>query len=112
MSLFSREYQVDRRMVAKAFGKKVEELTREDLLSLVPEYCTDRKWETENKTDFILITERDKYYTKTLGNRLNSLWVYPIVVLLLPFKWVFTGVWGFSRNTKFGRFLCKLVGEN
>ena len=110
MSLFSREYQVDRRMVAKAFGKKVEELTREDLLSLVPERCTDRKWETENKTDFILITERDGYYTKTLGNRLNSLWVYPVVILLLPFKWIFTGVWGFSRNTKFGCFLGKLVG--
>lgn len=112
MSLFSKEYQVDRRMVAKAFGKKVEELTREDLLSLIPEYDTDRKWETENKTDFILITEHDRYYTKTLCNRLNCLWVYPLVILLLPFKWLFTGVWGFSHNTKFGRFLGKLVGEN
>lgn len=111
MRLFCREYSVDRDMVAKAFGKKVEELTREDLISLIPQSRYDRKWERDNETDFILITERPYYYEKTVKHRLNSLWVYPVALLLMPFKWLFTGVWGFSHNTKFGRFLGNLVGE-
>lgn len=109
--LFCKEYPVDRKMVADAFGKNVEELTVNDLLSLIPNRTWDRKWETENKTEFILVMERNPDYTKTTANRLNSLWVYPLALLLMPFKWIFTGVWGFSRNTKFGKFLCNLVGE-
>lgn len=112
MRLFCREYPVDRTDVAKAFGKKVEELTREDLLSLIPVSRFDRKIDTDNTIEFILTTERDRYYDKTLKHRLNSLWVYPLALLLMPFKWLFTGVWGFSHSTKFGRFLGNLVGEN
>lgn len=111
MKLFRTEYLVDRGDVAKAFGKKIEDLTRDDLLSLIPQNSYDRKWETENKTDFILIIERDRYYSKTFLNRLNALWVYPVGLFLMPFKWLATGEWGFSRNTRFGRWLCDLIGE-
>lgn len=111
MKLFCREYLVDRDMVAEAFGKGVEELTREDLLSLIPKWRYDCKGGADNKTDFVLITERPYYYEKTVKHRLNSLWVYPVALLLMPFKWLSAGKWGFSRNTKFGRILGNLVGE-
>lgn len=111
MKLFKTEYIVDRKDVAKAFGKSVEELTREDLLSLIPNSRFDRKCETDNKTEFVLITERERYYEKTILHRINCLWVYPLAVITLPFMWIATGRWGYSRNTKFGRILGKLVGE-
>ena len=109
--MFKTEYKVDRKDVAKAFGKSVEDLTKEDLLSLIPASTLDQEWETGNNTEFVLITERDKYYKKTILNRINCLWVYPFVIVTLPFKWVITGQWGYSRNTKFGRILGDLVGE-
>lgn len=108
MRLFCKEYPVYQRDVAEAYGKSVNELTLEDFLHIVPaSYFSD----DENPTSFVLVTERKPYYKKTVVHRLNSLWVFPIALLLMPFKWLFTGEWGFSHNTKFGRFLSNLVGE-
>lgn len=48
---------------------------------------------------------------KTVLNRLNCLWVVPILLFVMPIKWLVTGEAGFSSKSKFGKLLKKLVGE-
>ena len=44
--------------------------------------------------------------------RLNSLWVVPcVLVLVFPVQWIVKGERGVKENTKFGRFIIKLIGS-
>jgi len=49
---------------------------------------------------------------KTIINRINSLWVYPVyAVFIAPLKWVLTGHTGVESDTKLHSLLCWLLGE-
>lgn len=47
----------------------------------------------------------------TMLNRFNTLWVYPIFIVCIPFRYVLFGETGFNRDTKFGKFVLDLVGQ-
>ena len=109
--IFKKVYYVDRDDVAEALGKKNwSELVLTDFEKIIPE-SKHQVNSFENKTNFILITEEDECYKKTFIQRLNTLWVYPIMICTMPIKWLFTGNGRYSRHTKFGEIVCNLIGE-
>ena len=46
---------------------------------------------------------------RTIFNRINMLWVFPLVFLSMPFQWVLTGQTGYRRGSKIGKILEFLV---
>lgn len=47
---------------------------------------------------------------RTLFNRFNMLWMYPVFLLVVfPLKWIFTGEWGSERSSKLGKAIEWLV---
>ena len=47
--------------------------------------------------------------TRSVLNRINMIWVMPLYLCSLPFQWLFTGNIGFSRHSKIGKIMNKLV---
>lgn len=50
---------------------------------------------------------KDKWW-----QRLNCLWVYPLFILSIPFRYVAFGDYRFQPNSKTYRIISKLIGEN
>lgn len=46
---------------------------------------------------------------RTLVNRINMIWIYPLFILTIPFQWIITGSVGVSRNSFVGRAIDKLA---
>lgn len=44
--------------------------------------------------------------------RLNLIWVYPLLILTIPFLFLFTGSVGLNRNNLLGRIIDRLVKFN
>lgn len=66
----------------------------------------------ERKCDFSIVHKYGNYESKKKWyNRLAYLVVVPIYVALIPFTWVFKGEVGINRNSTFGKFIAKIVGE-
>ena len=60
----------------------------------------------------VVLTHR--WYDKpksTLTNRLNMLWVYPVFIICIPFRFVVYGHFHVNPNTKLSEILKKLLGE-
>jgi hypothetical protein len=47
--------------------------------------------------------------SRTLINRVNMVWVWPLAALVAPFQWLATGNIGYTRNSRMGRILDWLV---
>lgn len=58
------------------------------------------------------IVDRDWFYPDDvkLWQRINQLWVVPLLVLTIPFQWLFKGYVGFKNESKLGALLGKLTG--
>ncbi len=50
-------------------------------------------------------------HTDSIGQRLNKLWVYPLVLVSLPFQWLIKGSVGIKRETRLGQILVYLIGN-
>lgn len=46
---------------------------------------------------------------KSIFNRINMLWVYPLFLLQMPFQWLLCGDTGFKRESRIGKVLNFLV---
>lgn len=46
---------------------------------------------------------------RTVFQRFNFLWVFPVFLVSLPFQWVFTGQTGITRNSRIGKVVDWLV---
>tara|TARA_R110000803_G_scaffold13482_9_gene37939 strand:- start:20908 stop:21228 length:321 start_codon:yes stop_codon:yes gene_type:complete len=46
---------------------------------------------------------------RTLMNRINTLWVYPVFILSIPFQWIITGDYGLTRDSKIGKIVDRLI---
>ena len=46
---------------------------------------------------------------RSIWNRLNYIWVWPLFILSIPFSWVLTGTWGLTRDSKIGKVVDWLV---
>jgi hypothetical protein len=46
---------------------------------------------------------------KSIFNRINMLWVYPLFLIQMPFQWLLCGDTGYKRESRVGRVLDLLV---
>lgn len=84
-------------------GKNLSELTKEELVELL-----FGNYNNDYRSDFI-IKCYNNYSKRTLWNRLNLMWIYPLFIIALPFQYLITGDTGINRNTKIGRVVDRLV---
>lgn len=64
----------------------------------------------EEYGEYIVYRVEDPYYDSKWYQRINMLWVIPLCCVVCPFKWLFTGSFGFNQHKKFGKFVAKLIG--
>lgn len=70
-------------------------------------------YEYRSDSDYKVVARYHKYGKITLLQRVNKLWVYPTLLLLVcPVKWLITGDFGFNTDSYFGNILTKLLGSN
>jgi hypothetical protein len=56
------------------------------------------------------VVHKYKYNKKrTIMNRINMCWVWPVFLISIPFTWLFTGDWGINRNSKIGKIVDWLI---
>lgn len=89
--------------VKEQCGKSLRDLTKDELITLL---FGNRD---NDYTSNFIVKCYDNYSKRTIWNRLNMLWVYPIFLMLLPFQYIITGDTGVNRNTKIGRIVDWLV---
>lgn len=108
MNIFARQHTAYHSDIEKALGKKISEVSKEEILDLFPENMFER-W-AKNETDLKLTVEYEE--TSHWWQRLNYVWVLPLYVVVIgPVHWIATGHWGVERTSSFGKLLKKLVGE-
>lgn len=98
----SRQNYYMRREIKKDTGK--ENPTADDVLELIigkDEY-------DYNTGDYILYKERNNT-KRNFIQRVNLLWVWPLMVLSIPFVYLFTGNFGVSMNSRLGRIVDFLI---
>lgn len=111
MSIFAREHTATHKDIEEAFGKKISEISKEEILSLFPESLWER-WGKKESSLRLTIWPEPFVKQKTWWQRLNYIWVLPVHCLIVgPILWLCTGDFGVQPSSKFGKFLMKLVGE-
>ena len=59
--------------------------------------------------------DNERYYKynyknkRTVSNRFNIIWAYPVFICCAPFQWLFTGNIGITKTSKIGKIVDKLV---
>lgn len=93
----SRQNYYMKRQIKIDTGK--ENPTADDVLELIigkDEY-------DYNCQDYVLYKEI-RSTKRNIIQRINFLWIAPFLFLTMPLIWIFTGEWGFSRNSMLGIF--------
>lgn len=68
------------------------------------------QWDDEY-SDYIVYKDKQSWEgNTTLAQRLNRLWLFPLVLAYCPIGWVFTGNFGVSQHSKFGKWLANRIG--
>ena len=62
-------------------------------------------WKTSN----YVIHRYETETPRTFLQRFNTIWVYPLFLISVPFQWLYKGSIGVSRNSKIGAIIHKLV---
>lgn len=111
MSIFARQHTATQTDIEDVLGKKLSEVSKQDILDLFPEGSWERRG--KNASSLRLTIYPDPWVKqKAWRQRLNYVWVLPLYCLILgPVLWVVTGNFGVEPSSKFGQMLVKLVGE-
>ncbi|MFU2365561.1 MAG: hypothetical protein ACM685_07755 [Enterobacteriaceae bacterium] len=58
------------------------------------------------------VIDKDWFYHNEvkIWQRLNQLWVVPILIITIPFQWLFKGYYGFKNESKLARILGNITG--
>ena len=85
-----------KRKIKDEIGK--DNPTADDVLDLIVgkddfDYCDG---------DYVLYKEM-RNTERTVIQRINFLWVVPLLLLMMPIVWIVTGDWGLSRNSRLGK---------
>lgn len=111
MSIFAREHTATHKDIEEVFGKKISEISKEEILSLFPESIWERWGEKESGLRLTIWPEPFSE-EKTWWQRLNCIWILPLHCLIIgPVLWVCTGKFGIEPTSKVGKILYKLIGE-
>ena len=110
IKLFTKQHTATHADLEEVFGKRIVNITKENLLDLIPK---DRFSDPEVDSDIYFTTTTDPWRkNKTIFNRVNMLWVYPLwLVLVGPVLWISTGKFGIEQTSKCGIIITKLIGE-
>lgn len=68
-------------------------------------------WEDPSGSEFKVVYRYDPDINTSPIQRFNLLWVYPVWLLIAPFKWIITGTTGVTKDSKVGKILIKLLGN-
>ncbi|RMH97312.1 hypothetical protein [Stutzerimonas nitrititolerans] len=90
-------YDVEQAVGKDASGNRVLDY----LFGEYPDFCKE--------SDFV-IREWDGD-ERTVLQRLNMFWAYPLTLLLAPFRYVIKGHIGWDTKTTFGRWILKATGN-
>lgn len=60
---------------------------------------------------FKVVHKRNPYIQTTTIQRINLFWVWPLWLVITPFKWIVTGEMGVTKESKVGKILTKLIGN-
>ena len=88
----------------------IHRLMRDAILAELPENATAKdalNYLIDDDSDYVVY--RYDSSERTIFNRINLLWVWPLFILSIPLQWLFTGSYGIKRHTTMGRILHKLV---
>ena len=111
MNLFARQHTATQRDIEKVLGKKLSEVSKEEILDLFPENLWER-WGNKESSLRLTVWPEPFVKQKAWWQRLNYLWVLPIHCLIIgPILWLCTGNFGIEPTSKVGKILMKLVGE-
>ena len=111
MNLFARQHTATQRDIEKVLGKKLSEVSKEEILDLFPEGYGDRRAKVRSSL-CLTVYPNPWSKQKTWWQRLNHVWVLPLHCLIVgPVLWVCTGKFGIEPTSKVGKVLMKLVGE-
>lgn len=95
--------------------KKLEEelleagITKEDIQKFKVVICGTH--DNDYYSEYTL-TDYSKKPSDTWWQRLNCLWVYPLFIISIPFRYVMYGDHRFQPNSKMYRIISKLIGED
>lgn len=58
------------------------------------------------------VVDKDWFYHDEvkMWQRLNQLWVVPLLIISIPFQWLFNGTYGFGNKSKLARILSHITG--
>ncbi|MDU7405633.1 MAG: hypothetical protein E7L15_17475 [Citrobacter portucalensis] len=58
------------------------------------------------------VIDKDWFYHDDVKvwQRLNQLWVVPLLIITIPFQWFFKGYIGFKNESMLGKFLGRITG--
>lgn len=108
--IFCRQHTAYQTDLEKFFEKKVSEISKEEILSIIPKNDFDREYDDSN----LKFTSTYSRYEnkKTWWQRLNHIWILPLwLVIVGPLHWLFTGKFGLEQSSKIGILVTKLTGE-
>jgi len=63
------------------------------------------------QTDFVIKYRSVKIPPQTFAQRLNTLWVYPLFVVFMPFRYLLYGRSHVDEDSRLGRMVSFLIGE-
>ncbi len=96
------------------YRHEVEKILKERGVGLVKESQTldilFGNYDNDYHTEFV-VKNRYVIVKQTLLNRINSLWVYPLFILLMPIRYLLFGQAKVNVDSTLGRVLTKLIGE-
>lgn len=81
----------------------------EILLDIIFGTTDDAYWGAESK--YVVKHRYGNRDKSTVFNRINSLWVYPLFILIIaPLRWVMMGDHSVSEDSRLGKILIKIIG--
>lgn len=76
------------------------------LLTLISSTYTD-----EHRSEYVVKNRYHRASETTVAQRLNALWVYPVYILLAPFRFVLYGTPKIDEESRLGHIITYLIGE-
>ena len=88
-----------------------DRMDKETVKKVIDHLCGT--YEYRSDSEYKVVNRYRKYGKITFLQRINRLWVYPSLLLLVcPVKWLVTGDFGFNTDSRLGHILTKLIGDN
>lgn len=100
--IFNRDFEAYRHKIIKAAGG--DKATADSVLDVM--FDNDL-----GDSEYIVLHRRNPYIESTKIQRFNMFWLWPIMLVTAPIRFVVTGSIGVDKYSKTGRLLTRLIGR-